>query len=158
MRARSLTLGLVGGLVAVAGLGVAAAVLLPRLRRRFSTPPAAEEEVAIDEELVDIPEEVLVADPDELVTEVVVVPPIKDSGELYGSHTIPASDRSHPDDDQAQAVGENWIEALAEDAVEGGPLPEQQLDFTDLDDIEHPNTETKDQPIADKGSAGPRGL
>jgi hypothetical protein len=81
-----------------------------------------------------------------------------DSGELYGQHVPAAVDRTHPDDDTAQGVGENWVEALLEDSAESGPVPEQPLDMTDENDLEHRSSDMRDLPVADRGSAGPRGV
>lgn len=81
-----------------------------------------------------------------------------DAGDLYGVHTPKAQQTVHLDDDRAQALGENWVEALEEDAIEYGAEPEQTLVFLDEDDLETPPTDTRDIPVADRGSAGPRGL
>jgi len=82
---------------------------------------------------------------------------IKDSGDLYGVHVVPASDRAQLDDDHAFEEGQNWIEALETRAAEGGPEPEHELEIVD-DNDGTPSSDTKDRPIADRGSAGPRGL
>jgi len=82
----------------------------------------------------------------------------KDGGDLYGVRTPPASDRDVPDDDHAQADGQNWLEALEERAAEGGPEPEGEVEVVDEDDITTPHSiEAQDRPLADRGSAGPRG-
>jgi hypothetical protein len=85
---------------------------------------------------------------------------VRDEGELYGVHTPRAADRTLPDDDAAFSRGQNWIEALEERSAEGGPLPEHEIDVVDDTDEEHthPNSETKDRPIADLGSGGRGGL
>jgi len=85
---------------------------------------------------------------------------VRDEGELYGVHTPRAADRTLPDDDAAFVRGQNWIEALEERSAEGGPLPEHEIDvIDDTDDAHvHPNSETKDRPIADLGSGGRGGL
>jgi len=63
------------------------------------------------------------------------------------------------DDDQAQAVGESWLEHLEARSAELGPEPGQALPVSD--DAE-PHTgrrrATRDTPVADHGSGGPRGL
>ncbi len=82
----------------------------------------------------------------------------RDAGDLYGVHTPQAVETVHPDDDRAQAHGENWVEALQEDAVEFGPEPESVLVFLDEADLDSPPTDNRDRPVADRGSAGPRGL
>jgi hypothetical protein len=82
-----------------------------------------------------------------------------DVGDLYGVHTPPAIDRHHPDDQEAFAQGESWLEALEESAVENGPEVERELDFTDDDDVRTGHkTDTKDTPVADRGAGGPGGL
>jgi hypothetical protein len=83
---------------------------------------------------------------------------IKDSGDLYGIHIAPASDRAQQDDDAAFDAGQNWIEALETRAAEGGPEPEREIEIVDDEDVTSPSSDMKDRPIADRGSAGPRGL
>lgn len=83
-----------------------------------------------------------------------------DDGDLYGGHTPPAADRTHPDDDQAFAEGQTWTEALETSAVELGPEPDRELDIVDDEDVlrpPHPST-GRDIPIADLGAGGRRGL
>lgn len=82
------------------------------------------------------------------------------AGDLYGGHVAPAVDRELPDDDEAQAEGENWLEHLQASATELGPEPERVLDMADESDPHagHHKTETRDTPVADRGAAGPRGL
>lgn len=82
------------------------------------------------------------------------------SGELYGVHVPSAVDRDLPDDDRAQAEGENWLEELEASAGEMGPEPEHELDVIDDSDPHagHHKTMTGDTPVADHGAAGPRGL
>jgi hypothetical protein len=82
----------------------------------------------------------------------------KDAGELYGVHTPPAVDRTIPDDSAAMNEGQNWIEALETSAVEYGAEPERELDvIDDADRPPHP-TDTRDIPVADRGSGGPSGV
>jgi hypothetical protein len=83
---------------------------------------------------------------------------VKDGGDLYGVHVAHASDRAHVDDDQAFDDGQSWVESLQTHAAEGGPEPEQEVDIVDEDDLTSPSGDSKDRPIADRGSAGPRGL
>jgi hypothetical protein len=82
------------------------------------------------------------------------------SGELYDSHLVSAVDRELPDEDDAQADGENWLEHLEASAAELGPEPERALDPLDDSDPHagHHKTDRNDTPVADRGSAGPRGL
>lgn len=84
-----------------------------------------------------------------------------DDGDLYGAHTPPAVDRTHPDDDHAFAEGQNWIEALEASATENGPEPERELDdIVDDEDVLHPPHAAlrRDTPVADHGAGGRRGL
>jgi hypothetical protein len=84
-----------------------------------------------------------------------------DVGDLYGIHTPHATDRGHPDDDHAFDQGQNWIEALETDAAEGGPEPEQGVeDVVDDEDVYGPPhaSDTRDRPVADRGSGGPGGI
>jgi hypothetical protein len=133
-------------LVVVAGTLAAAIALVLRARRK-PTPWITDAILVGDEDVLE----------EEVFDEVTIVR-VRDGGDLYGAHTIPSADRQHPDDDRAQETGETWLEALTEDATEGGPEAERSLDFTDVDDIDHPPSDTRDRPIADKGSAGNRGL
>ena len=82
------------------------------------------------------------------------------SGELYDLHLPPAADREVADDDQAQGEGQNWLERLETSTAELGPEPERELDIIDDSDPHpgHHKTDTDDTPVADRGSAGPRGL
>jgi hypothetical protein len=105
----------------------------------------AQLETFLDERLPDIP-------PEESARA------MRGSGELYGLHTPMAVDRQLPDDDRAFREGENWVEALGTSATEYGPDPERELDIVDEEDLDSPPTDTRDIPVADRGSAGPRGL
>ena len=81
-----------------------------------------------------------------------------DDGELYGVYTPRAVDRNLPDGDSSYEAGENWIEALQASAVENGAEPETEIDVVDdAYDPPHPS-DTRDTPVADRGSGGPRGL
>jgi len=84
-----------------------------------------------------------------------------DTGELYGVHTPPATDRTHPDGDVSFEEGQHWLEALETDSVEMGPEAEHDLsDVVDDEDIyasPHPS-DKKDTPVADRGSGGPGGI
>jgi hypothetical protein len=86
---------------------------------------------------------------------------VRDGGELYGVHTPAAVDRTHPDDDQAFAEGQTWIEALETSAIENGAEPEQELSeiVDDEDLLRAPHASLgRDTPVADHGSGGRRGL
>lgn len=78
-------------------------------------------------------------------------------GEIYDYTEMAAGlpPRAQPDD-RAQAHGENWFEALHEQAVEYGPEPEEVLVFFEDVEPEAP-AEARDTPPADRGSGGPRG-
>lgn len=82
-----------------------------------------------------------------------------DTGDLYGVHIVAAEDPHHPDDDVAMQDGNNWLEALAADSVEGGPRPEQEVDIDEDDEIALAGhkTDTNDTPVADRGAGGPAG-
>ena len=82
------------------------------------------------------------------------------SGDLYEVHVVTAGDRDLLDDDLAQGEGENWLERLEASAAEIGPEPEHELDIVDDSDLHagHHKTDVSDTPVADRGSAGPRGL
>lgn len=83
-----------------------------------------------------------------------------DSGELYDLHTPRAVDRDLSDDDQAQSAGMHWFEHLEASATEFGAEPEYSIDIVDDSDPHagHHRTDRRDTPVADRGSAGPRGL
>lgn len=82
-----------------------------------------------------------------------------ETGELYGVHTPPAVDRELPDDDRAElAGGQNWIEALETSAIEYGAEPEHDLDVVDDQDTPPHPSDTRDTPVADRGSGGPGGV
>lgn len=82
----------------------------------------------------------------------------KDAGDLYGAHTPHALDREIPDGDESFEEGANWLEALNTRAAELGPVEEEEVDVIDTAEQPPHPSDTKDEPIADKGSAGPRGL
>jgi hypothetical protein len=86
----------------------------------------------------------------------------KDVGDLYGVHIARADAPERgtgPELAQyAEAdLGENWLETLETDAIEGGPAAEVEVDATDDADRTH-GTESGDRPVADKGAGGPGGL
>lgn len=84
--------------------------------------------------------------------------PVGDVGELYGVHVIPATDTDIPDNDKSYDVGENWIESLETTSAENGPEAEHELDIIDTQDAPPHPSDTRDTPVADFGSAGPRGV
>ncbi|MGE3544516.1 MAG: hypothetical protein AB7L28_11305 [Kofleriaceae bacterium] len=137
--------------------------------------PAYAEELEVDIEMV--PNQEVISDMDAMSDEDLDASPIEgvgdqpptldaieqsmhDAGDLYGGHTPAASDPHHPDDDRAMDEGENWVEALQADVIEGGALPEHELDAivddADTDLPPHPS-DTHDRPVADRGAGGPRG-
>lgn len=81
-----------------------------------------------------------------------------DAGELYGAHIVPAANTDLPNNDTSFNEGENWIESLEHTAAEDGPVPERELDMMDTEDEPPHRTDRRDIPVADRGSAGPRGL
>jgi hypothetical protein len=84
---------------------------------------------------------------------------VNGDGELESVRAAPASDRAQLDDDQAFEIGQNWVESLQTQAAEEGPAPEQEvdMDLLDDDDVRRPRSDARDVPVADLGSAGPRG-
>ena len=84
---------------------------------------------------------------------------VADIGDLYGIHTPVAEDKTHLDDDTAMNEGQNWLEALQTDSVEGGTEPERELDMVDDAEVDRPphSSDTRDTPVADRGSGGPAG-
>ena len=87
------------------------------------------------------------------------VPRLGDAGDLYGVHVPPAVDRQLLDDDRAFEQGENWLEHMQATFSENGPEPERPVDPDDDSDHNgHHSTDTRDTPVADRGSAGRRGL
>lgn len=89
----------------------------------------------------------------------------KDTGELYGVHMVPAEDRDlsagpdHGTNVDADE-GEHVFESIEQHAAEYGPVPEHELDVIDDSDNHdnHPPTDFRDRPKADRGSGGPGGL
>jgi hypothetical protein len=83
---------------------------------------------------------------------------LADTGDLYGVHMPPAEHTTHRDDDAAMADGQNWIESLQTDSIEGGAMPEYEVDISEDDELRvgH-SSDTKDTPVADYGSGGRAG-
>ena len=85
----------------------------------------------------------------------------RDIGDRYRGLIAPAVDRHHPDDRTAMDQGQNWIEALEASAIEDGATPERDLtdivDDTDVYAPPHP-PDTRDIPVADRGSGGRGGI
>lgn len=87
----------------------------------------------------------------------------EDTGELYGGHITRADAPEHgagPDGGEyaESELGENWLETLEADAVEGGPAAELEVDANDDQDTVQKGSEGGDRPVADKGSGGPAGM
>ena len=91
----------------------------------------------------------------------------EDTGELYGVHTPRAEDRDlDKTADQEELVdaelGEHWFESLGKKSAEYGAEVEREVDVVDDSDEHrehrgHHKTDTRDRPVADKGSGGPAG-
>lgn len=88
-----------------------------------------------------------------------------DTGDLYGIHMPKAADRDldvNPDGESFRDadLGEHAFETLEKKMAENGAAPEEELDVTDDSDPDggHHKTDTRDRPIADRGSGGPGGL
>ena len=80
-------------------------------------------------------------------------------GILYGTQRR-AGEHSLSDGATSFDQGENWVEALQTSAIEDAE-PELELEaIDDMDDLYDPphSSDTRDIPVADLGSAGPRGL
>jgi hypothetical protein len=116
----------------------------------FDAEPASEGEDELDDAVAR-------ADPGDDDT---AVAPRQDVGELYGLHLPPAMDRdltaAEDHDSFARAdSGENWIESLEQASTEYGPVVEREVDPTDdTDHHVHHATDTRDRPVADRGSGG----
>ena len=92
----------------------------------------------------------------------------EDTGDLYGIETPPAEDKELDKTQYQESfidseAGETWLETLGKKASEYGAEVEQEVDVVDDSDehIEHRGhhkTDTRDRPVADKGSGGPGGL
>ncbi len=102
---------------------------------------------------------------DESQDEPIAEPEERDTGELYGVHTSPATDRdlgAREDHDSFQLSdeGETWLEALETKATEGGPAAEHEVVIIDDSDPHEgpPPTDFRDRPKADKGSGGRGGM
>lgn len=83
---------------------------------------------------------------------------VDETGELYGVHTPRAVDRDLPDGDVSFDEGQNWLEALETSSVEFGAEPEEDLDVVDEVDMAPHPSDTRDTPVADRGSGGPGGV
>lgn len=89
----------------------------------------------------------------------------EDTGELYGVHLPPPSDNDLDVNRDGESfkdseLGEHAFETLEKKMTENGAAPERELDVVDDSDIErgHHKTDTRDRPVADKGSGGNAGL
>jgi hypothetical protein len=115
-------------------------------------------EVGVEEEAE---EDEAVSDPPGVQTLDDIEANARDVGDLYGVHTPRADDRQHLDGDASMDEGQNWIEALEEDSVEGGPTAEVGVeDVVDDDEVyAAPHaSDSSDTPVADRGSGGPAGI
>lgn len=82
-----------------------------------------------------------------------------DPGELHGLRPPHAGDANLATAEaRGEFAGETWIETLEGQAIELGPLPEEEIVIDDERDLEHHPTERGDRPVADKGSGGLGGL
>jgi len=98
-------------------------------------------------------------------TDIVDATDIGDAGDLYGVHVPRAADadsnltRDRETFDDADK-GEHVFDTLQKKMAENGPAPETDVDVEDDSDPDggHHKTDTRDRPIADKGSGGPAGL
>lgn len=88
-----------------------------------------------------------------------------DTGELDGVHVPPSSDRDLDINRDGESfrdseLGEHAFETLEKKMAENGAEPEQELDVVDDSDLErgHHKTDTRDRPVADKGSGGNAGM
>jgi hypothetical protein len=88
-----------------------------------------------------------------------------DSGDLYGVRSPRAADRDlDKTHDQEEFVdeedGENWLETLGKKSAEYGAEAEAELDVVDDSDEHrgHHKTDTRDRPVADRGSGGNAGI
>jgi hypothetical protein len=88
-----------------------------------------------------------------------------DTGELYGVHLPAPADKdldvsADGESFRDSELGEHAFETLEKKMAESGAEPERPLDIEDDSDLErgHSSSDTKDRPVADKGSGGPGGL
>ena len=140
----------------VQGLGELAAMDLEELD--LDAQVAAEFEIAQDLASIDYEAAIERDTPSQTDYDAIAGSITGDDGELYGVHTPRAVDRNLPDGDTSYDDGENWVEALQASAVENGAEPEREIDVVeDLFDPP-PRSDTRDIPVADRGSGGPRGL
>jgi len=131
--------------------------------------PSAEAEAALDAATAESAEEnaVELATPMQTTTEA-REEAAEDIGELYGVHTPPAEDHDLDKTPDAESfrdadAGENWLETLEKKAAEYGAEVEEPVDVVDDSDEHsehrgHHKTDTRDRPVADKGSGGEGGL
>lgn len=91
---------------------------------------------------------------------------IGDAGDLYGVHVPRASDpqsdiRGDREAFDAESDGEHMFDSLQRKMTENGTAdPEEDVRFEDASDRQggHRKSDTRDRPIADKGSGGKSGL
>ena len=140
IKSKLLWLGIGGGLIAV---------FVKESRRRAVPRPA----------------DVIPADPEiEAALDLASLDLDQDAGEIDIPELISldAVERTHPDDDVAMESGQNWLEALATEAVEDVSDLETPLNITDDEGMDHASralsSSDDDIPVADRGAGGPGGL
>jgi hypothetical protein len=85
----------------------------------------------------------------------------RDHGSLFDAHLPIVEAELVDDDDAAYSRGQNWVERLETKSIEDGGEPGRELvieDDYDVDVTTSPRIDTSDLPVADRGSAGPRGI
>lgn len=119
--------------------------------------PHAEADAELDEAVATTAED---------YTDIIDATDIGDAGDLYGVHVPRAAD---PESDlvrdrdafEQEREGEHVFESLQRKMAESGTAdPEEDVEFEDDSDPlgGHRKTDTRDRPVADKGSGGPAGL
>lgn len=124
--------------------------------------------VAEGEEGEEIDEDAVELDTPDMTTADAYAAAAEDTGDLYGVHTQRAEDKDldrTPDNEEFidSDQGETWLETLGKKASEYGAEVEEELDVVDDSDEHedhrgHHKTDTRDRPVADKGSGGDGGL
>ena len=126
---------------------------------------AGEEEGEDNEREREIDEDARELDTPSQTTADAYVEAADDTGELYGVHVPAASERDFDINRDGESfkdaeLGEHAFETLGKKMAENGAAPERELDVVDDSDIErgHHKTDTRDRPVADKGSGGNAGM
>jgi hypothetical protein len=99
-------------------------------------------------------------------TDIIDATDIGDAGDLYGVHVPRAADpesdvKPNRDAFDGEEDGEHVFESLEKKMAENGTAnPEEDVELEDESDPQggHRKTDTRDRPIADKGSGGAGGL